>query len=680
MDLKKLVLLLTVASLLPGCSGGREEITKQEGFEKFSLVRPSDIEPMGWIRQFLEYQRDGLTGHIEAAGHPFNTGMWTGPIRLDAITEKEKENSLVRDGSQPDMEGGLFWWPYEQTGYYIDGAIKCGYLLGDSMLLNRARHQVEHLLQHPGHKGKLGPEKLIGRWFNWPYAGLFRSFITEYMETGDERIVEAMHRHYLTFRAADFKDELDVCNVEELCWLFNLTGDSTLLEMAEESYALFKSSPDYSDRSGWEMDFMSDRIPNYHGVVYFEIVKIPAMLYGVTGNEDYLKEALHGIEKMERHHMLVSGIPCTVENFRGISERAAHETCNVATLPYTYGTMLRMTGDAAWADKIERALFNGGLGAVTKDFTAHQYFSAPNQMIANTRSHHLGYYPSFMAFCPGHKVACCTGNVNRMMPYYAMQMWLKTPDNGIAAALFGPSEFVALAGPENRPVRITQTTRYPFDEKIEFTIETGKKASFAFLIRIPGWCKNPEIRVNGEKTGERPEPGSFYRLDRKFLDGDKVQLSIPMEISTVQWPDNGISFERGPVVYSFPVPESEQVAGDYVKATSEFPAYDLYPAGAWQYSPLTGNPDEIKTIINEEYEYPWDPGTPPVMLEFPARKVKNWELARVKDPGSGQLHRHIPEFPEEPLFSDSTETIRLIPYGSTRLRVTLFPQENQLKP
>jgi len=314
------------------------------------------------------------------------------------------------------------------------------------------------------------------------------------------------------------------------------------------------------------------------------------------------------------------------------------------------------------------------MGAITKDFRAHQYFSSPNQMIANTNSHHFGYYPSFMAYCPGHTVSCCTGNINRMMPYYAMQMWLKTSNKGIAAALFGPSEVSFLAGKNGTAVRITQATRYPFEEGIEFVIHTKKNVSFEFLIRIPGWCNQPDISLNGEKLNERPEPGTFFSIERTFSDGDVIELSLPMEIKTATWPNRGISFEHGPLVYSFAIPDSSSVVRDYEKSTADFPAYDLYPADDWQYSPQISSLQEIELVRNTEFRYPWDRDAPPVKLRIPARRVENWNLEAVKVEAGNHIHYHISGFPEEPRLSAQPETIELVPYGCTQLRVTVFPQ------
>jgi hypothetical protein len=76
-------LFLLLALVLPAIALGQAKNYKllpDAKFSKYALVSPTDITPEGWLRQFLVYQKTGLTGHIEDAGYPFNTGMWTAKV------------------------------------------------------------------------------------------------------------------------------------------------------------------------------------------------------------------------------------------------------------------------------------------------------------------------------------------------------------------------------------------------------------------------------------------------------------------------------------------------------------------------------------------------------------------------------------------------------------------------
>ena len=50
-----------------------------------------------------------------------------------------------------------------------------------------------------------------------------------------------------------------------------------------------------------------------------------------------------------------------------------------------------------------------------------------------------------------------------------------------------------------REVRIVETTRYPFEEQIEFAFSLASPTRFPLLLRIPGWCEGARIAVNGEE-------------------------------------------------------------------------------------------------------------------------------------------------------------------------------------
>jgi hypothetical protein len=635
--------------LITSCQEKRTVDTKRvQTYDQFEKLHITQIEPAGWIKEFLQRQKRGLTGNIEVAGYPFNTCLWA--------CEK--------------MEGSTkAWWPYEQTAYYLDGVHRLGLLLHDEELIGIVRENTHYVLNHIDSTGRFGT-RLSDRWWRWPYASFNRLLMLQYEETGDQSILEALSNHYRTFTAGDFQDDLELANVEQLCWLYNQTADTTFLATAEEAYKLFKSDRNNRNRGGWEIQFGSDRVPDHHGVVYMELAKAPALLYQYTGKPSYLAEAENALGKMEQHHMLAGGLPSSTENFKGITETAGVETCNTAVMPYTYGLLLRINGNPNLADQIEKAVFNGAMGAILKDFTAHQYFSAPNQVIANSTSNSFGYHPARMAYLPGHDVECCTGNVNRFMPYYVEQMWMRSKDHGVVASLYGASEVKLAVGEGQVVVHIEQETEYPFSETLQFVIRTGTEVRFPFYFRIPDWCEAPSIQVNGEEWKERPEKGSFFRLERTFHDGDVIQLQLPMEIRKVNSCKGGVSLERGPIVYSLPVDDERTILEYYEKSTDEFPGWELRPASAWNYTLAEG---EIEVIETQIQGYPWEEGAAPVKLKVPVREVKNWALTSLHDEHFKIHSTRTPGFPEELELSDQIETRYLVPYGTTLLRMTVFP-------
>lgn len=372
--------------------------------------------------------------------------------------------------------------------------------------------------------------------------------------------------------------------------------------------------------------------------------------------------------------MLASGLPSATENFRGVDERAGHETCNTAVFPYALGAVMRISGDAPLGDRIEKAVFNAALGSVTKDFRALQYFSCPNQVVASLRSNRFGHHPGRMAFSPGHDVECCTGNVNRFLPYYVGQMWLRAPGNGVVAALYGASTLRTEVGAGSESVVIREETAYPFAETVDFTIETARPVAFPFHLRIPGWAAGATVSVNGGPAGGAATPGTFLVLDRTFSSGDRVRLRLPMAVRITEWPHAGVGVERGPLVFSLPVASRANVVTNYVaggkrRSTEEFPAFEYLPAGPWNYGLEVAKPSDVEVLGRPASGWPWTVEEAPVRLRVPARRLEGWGLVAEGEGGAPTT----PGFParREP---GRRDLVDLVPYGSTLLRVTVFPR------
>jgi len=639
-------------------------------------VEINRIEPEGWLRRFLEIQRDGLTGHLEHAKFPFDTGGWN------------RTNVKHR--------GGCAWWPYEQTGYWFDGMIRCAYLLKDPWLLAKALKPVDFVLGNPDKDGYLGPAFMKGPkgWLRWSHAVFFRAIMAHYSATGDRSILERLTRHYLS-NTAPHTDGRDVCNVEIMCWLYEQTGDKRLLRGAEKAFAGWNQ---LNPKHDCHVDnLLSARRAREHGVTYNEMSKLGAILSMCTGDKRLLKASVNAYRKIDRHHLLIDGVNSSTEGLKGKDPLDSHETCDIADYTWSVGYLLMATGSAAYADKIERACFNAAPGAVTSDFKALQYFSCPNQVVADASSNHNYFFRGhkWMSYRPNPGTECCPGEVNRILPNYAARMWMRSGGNGLAAVLYGPGRVTTQVGAgKGREVTVVETTDYPFGERVDFEFRLAAPASFPFTVRIPGWCRKASLRVNGKVwKGSRLKAGFFVTIDRTFAPNDRIALLLPMELKLSRWPRGGVGIERGPLVYALRIEEDWRVDATDEKSSKEFPAWNLYPASDWNYAlALNGRKltDHVEVVRKPLTPEAWNIRAAPIELRVPARRVRGWKLVKTKTVMAeyfrdGKLvHERLrenfvltPQLPDPATLrkrlASKVERVTLVPYGCTKLRIAVFP-------
>ena len=96
----------------------------------------------------------------------------------------------------------------------------------------------------------------------------------------------------------------------------------------------------------------------------------------------------------------------------------------------------------------------------------------------------------------------------------------------------------------------------------------------------------------------------------------------------------------------------------------------MIPTGKWNYALDLSHASEIVTEKNDSYsvgDYPYDEGNSPYILKVPAKEIA-WQL---------DSSRYTPVMPKggfaEPI-KDNTVWLDLVPYGSTELRLTVFPR------
>ena len=611
-----------------------------------SVLQDIGIEGMkaeGWMKEVLTTQRNGLTGHIQVAGAPFDKEGWG-------------------DATQKKMDR---WEDFEQTGYWADGALRCGYLIDDPELTQRVKEWIDFQIDHPKEDGFIGPEL-----HNlWPHVVFFRVIMAEYSRNPSPKIIKALSNHYKNAARSqtliktggpewDF-NERTMLHIEMLCWLYQQTNDAFFIEKAENTYKAFCSR-----KSPFTMQaFLSDEVPIVHSVSSFETLKIPVILYINTGKKEYLDAAIHGIQKVYKYHGLADGIPSGNEAHDGNMPNEVHETCCVSDAQWALGYFLQATGDVQWADLMEKICFNAAFSVVWKDFKSLQYYSSPNQVIAKNNSSFCMYVggQDRMAYRIAHGPACCNGNMNRMIPLFCSRQWMKKGDNGIVAAMYAPSSFTTKLKGSKNEITIQEETNYPFEETIRFRMKMKRSTPFSFWLRIPQWCKGASITVNGQAADIVCKAGTFVEVQRKFSDGDIIELKLPMKAKSVSMPYDGVAFERGPLVLSLNVKAQEEITETRELDGIKFQSRILTPLSEWNYAPV--DTENIEVVNSNDYSNIWNPEMTPVRLKVKAVTVTNWQLYR---------DNFTPYMPSV-IRKGEEKVIELVPVGTTVLRMTVFP-------
>src|SRR5213075_889769 len=106
---------------------------------------------------------------------------------------------------------------------------------------------------------------------------------------------------------------------------------------------------------------------------------------------------------------------------------------------------------------------------------------------------------TMFSYSPYEVYRCCQHNVSHGWPYYAEELWLATPDNGLCASLYSASEVSAQVGAGTK-VRISEETDYPFSDSITWKVATPAAVQFPLYLRIPRWCNNASVEINGKSA------------------------------------------------------------------------------------------------------------------------------------------------------------------------------------
>jgi uncharacterized protein len=644
---------------------GNPEPLKQNAYIMLPL---GSVKPAGWLKSQLEVQASGLTGNID--------DFWP-----------DLKNSMWRGGT------GDAW---ERGPYFLDGLVPLAYLLDDAKLKDKVKTWIEPILASSRDSGWYGPIKNKDR---WPMAVANKVLMQYYEATSDKRALVVLKKYfrYIHDTPPDWPDSewrgvRAMENAVAGYWLYRQTKEPWILETME---SIQKHSTDwttYYEKFPWDSAAVADKKIQLHwkvdgtahGVNNAMAIKYPGLWYQQSGDVRYKNAVFSGIRKYDRNHGQVGGRFSCDEHLSGNSPDRGTELCSVVEYMFSLEELYEIFGDNSLADRLELLTFNALPGTTTPDMWAHQYDQQSNQVLVSAAKRNWisnDDYSNIYGLMPNF--GCCLANLHQGWPKFTASLWMATNDNGLASVAYSPCVVYARVG-KGKEIKISEETNYPFNGKVVLKITTSGSVKFPLNLRVPAWADTVVFSYKGKtKIGGA---GSTVRLEERWKDGDIVTFNIPMKLRFEKRYNNSISLMRGPLYFSLRIDkEYKNVKINYdnygYKGSVD---WEIYPESPWNYGlayDKTNPARGFEVVENKTGNYPfadtgdmiWSAdsgkyliynGEPSVLIKARGIRIPGWII---KD-NSAALPPVSPVKPE-----GYPEEIRLVPYGSARLRIAEFP-------
>lgn len=501
---------------------------------------PSISEPAQFFAPPGAVALDGVLGEALAANHH-------GRLSQFITDEASPAIAIFAPEAVAENEGGD--WYGEHAGKWLAAAARAAARSGDKALLGRVRGVADWLIEQQEADGYLGnypaprrfttrhPEKPVSwngepslrTWDIWTHAYLTLGLVELWRVTRDDRYLTAARKigdlvwRTLTESGLNITDMGNhfglsaTVMLDPALELYFASGEQRYLDLALRIVEQAEAEP--HNRLLSQALAGADPSEIATGKAYqllWNLVGL-AKLHRATGEAKYLTAVRNLWRSVRDHHLTLGGGP-----WGGVAHRSREvfnpaavfdpdgyvETCSTMAWIQLNRELLGILGEARFAQEIERSAYNDLIGAQAPDGEDWCYYSFPNG-----RRVHTTYW------------RCCKSSGAMAIEELPAIAYATTRDGGIAVNLLGPGEArLQLSG--TGTVLVRQNTGYPFDGKIDITIEIDRSTEFPLYVRIPDWAEGAQVTVGGESIAA--SAGDYLRLFRHWRSGDRIGLWLPM--------------------------------------------------------------------------------------------------------------------------------------------------------
>ena len=452
--------------------------------------------------------------------------------------QASEANRLVKLDTARLLEGfrkrpGRQSWDGEHVGKWLHAATLAWVSTGDPALREKLDYVAAELVKCQLEDGYLGTYVESNRWRSWDvWAHKYNliGLITYVRYTGNTAPLSACRRmaDLLCRTFGEETGQRDIIKsgphvgmaptsvLEPMVLLYRLTGETRYLDFCKYILRAWEQPNGPKIISTLLTAKRVDKVANGKSYEMLSCLNGALEYYRTTGDAPILKACLNAWQDIVDHRLYLTGAASYWEIFHGDYDlpnvNNVGETCVTVTWLQFNAQLLRLTGEARFADQLEHVILNQLFGAQQCDGSAWGYYVQME-----------GRKP-YSTNLDGH---CCLSSGPRgvaLIPTFA----LGTDAEGVVVNLYDAGR-ASLTLRDHNSVLITTETQYPGEGRVRITLDPAEEKAFAVKLRVPGWCRSAEVQVNGRKGRGHPDAQGYLAIQRVWKKGDQIVLRLKLE-------------------------------------------------------------------------------------------------------------------------------------------------------
>lgn len=420
---------------------------------------------------------------------------------------------------------------YIGLGKFIDALVSFGVYTKNPEVIALKNHVVDELLKTQLADGYMGifqsESRITAYWDLHEMVYLIHGLVADYEHFGNGASLEAAHKladYIIQHRkSTDPPRKVGKLNTERaFIALSRATGENQYLDYGVAGM----------DLRNWHSPVKG------HAYTFMNVCLAQLDLYAIAPDDELLKQSRQVVDRLlAQDALIVSGTCSWRESFHDDQRLDGHlgETCATAYLIRLLHTMLSIEGNSTYGDIMERAVYNALFAA---------------QLPGGRR---LRYFTPLEGKRPVYKwdTYCCPNNFRRIVAELPSMIYYRSKDGGLTVNLYTSSSAVVSLD-KNLKLAVRQQTDYPHSGKVVLSLDPSRPARFPLQLRIPAWCRDAVVSVNGRKVEQPVAAGTFFVVDREWKPGDRVELDMPMSWRLVRGrklQEGRVAVLRGPMLF-----------------------------------------------------------------------------------------------------------------------------------